>query len=391
MSYILLAFFVAALLTYLAIPVIINVAITKKLVDVPEGRKQHLKAIPSLGGIGIFGGFLIATLLVWPNQLGSAQSLYNLQYITAACLIIFFLGLKDDIVVISPLKKFIGQLIAAWIIVYKCKLQITSFQGVFGVNYIPNALSLGVTYLAIVLITNAFNLIDGVDGLSGHLSLICFVCFAAYFYNSGIANIGYAVIAAAMAGAICAFLVFNHHPAQIFMGDTGSLLIGLINAMLLIKFISLTMPVDATVITNASVNITTKTAWLKGPVLGLSFLAIPLFDTIRVFGLRILSGKSPFSPDRKHIHHILLDKKLTPPTVTLILTISALVLILITHIANYYCNYTVALVILLCSCMAMFAIAYKAPQRSHLYESKKRDGETASRIVNIARNAVRAL
>ncbi len=382
MSYLLLAFGLAALLTYLAIPVIITIATEKKLVDMPDARKVHKNPVPALGGIGIFGGFIIATLLIWPNQLSSKISLDNLQYIIAASMIIFFLGMQDDVLIISPLKKFIGQLIAAWIIVYKCNLQIVDFQGVLGIHQVPNAVSLGVSYLCVVLIINSFNLIDGIDGLSGNLAFICAVAFAVYFYSAGLNNIGYAIIAAALAGSLAAFLIFNHHPAKIFMGDTGSLLVGLINAVLLIKFISLSAP--------KSRELLEPLYHLKGgPVVGLSFLFIPLFDTARVFALRIFKARSPFSPDRNHIHHILIDKGLTHNRVTLILASVALALIGITICTNFYCSATITLLVLVGTSTALFAIAYYAPNQKNIKpNSKKKPGDTNSRIVNMARNAM---
>lgn len=384
MGYLLLAFGIAALITYLSIPVIINIAKEKKLFDVPDDRKIHKNPIPSLGGVGIFGGFIVALLLAWPNQLTSKASLDNLQYIAAASLIIFFLGLKDDIVIISPLKKFIGQLIAAWIIVYKCQIQITSFYGVFGIYQLPNAVSLGVTYLALVLVINSFNLIDGVDGLSGNLAMISAICFAVFFLSYGVSNIGYGIVAASLAGAIASFLIFNHHPAKIFMGDTGSLLIGLINAILVIKFISLSATTNV-----QYAGTSTRFNIVGGPVVALSLIFVPLFDTTRVFTLRILKGRSPFSPDRNHIHHILLDKGLTHNRIALVLSLASILLISISYIANLYVTITAALVVLvICSC-ALFTIAYYLPKKKATKQStKKKNDDTNSKIINMARDAV---
>ena len=376
MTYILLSFGLAAVITYLAIPVIINIAIEKKLVDMPDARKVHSNPIPSLGGIGIFAGFIMAILLCWPNHLAE---IFTLQYLTAASLIIFFLGMKDDIVIISPLKKFIGQLVASWIIVYKCNLEITNFHGIFGVYQLPHLVTLGITYLAIVLIINAFNLIDGVDGLSATLAFISAVGFAVYFYGFGQANFGFAVIAAALAGAIASFLIYNHHPAKIFMGDTGSLLVGLVNAVLLIKFISIAT--FESVIANSVVLNTS-------PVVGLSFLFIPLFDTARVFTLRILKGNSPFSPDRSHIHHILLDKGLSHNKVTLYIALSSLFVILLAYVFCTIVTYTAAIVLLIVATTLLFIIAYYFPKKKNISISKNKNGETNSRIVNIARDAI---
>jgi UDP-N-acetylmuramyl pentapeptide phosphotransferase/UDP-N-acetylglucosamine-1-phosphate transferase len=375
MGFIILAFIIAAVITYLAIPVIINIAIEKKLVDIPDARKHHKTPVPSLGGIGIFAGFIMSILLTWPNHL---SEIISLQYITAATLVIFFLGLKDDIVIISPLKKFIGQLFAAWIIIYKCKLQITSFYGVFGIHELPNIISLGISYLAIVLIINSFNLIDGVDGLSGTLAFICAVCFAFYFYNFGSAEFGFAIMASALAGALASFLIYNHHPAKIFMGDTGSLLIGMINAVLLFKFISL-----------SGIGVNEMTFPVQsGPIIGLSFLFIPLFDTIRVFSLRILKARSPFSPDRNHVHHILIDKGLSHNRVTLYIALTSILVIALTFLFCFLFNYTVAIICLTILTILLFTLAYFAPKKKQIKPSKKKPGETNSKLVNLARNAM---
>ncbi len=379
MGYIILAFCIAAGVTYLAIPVIINIAREKKLVDMPDARKLHKNPIPSLGGIGIFGGFSLAILLSWPQQY---TDLSVLQYVMAATLIIFFLGMKDDIVIISPLKKFIGQLLAAWIVVYKCKLQIVGFGGILGIHALPNAVSLALTYLAIVLITNSFNLIDGVDGLSGTLGFISAAGFTLYFFSFGLTHLGYALIASAMAGALAAFLIFNVHPAKIFMGDTGSLLIGLLNAFLIIKFINIS-------ISETSETVYNRLGLYNSPVIGLAFLTVPLFDTIRVFAFRILKGRSPFSPDRNHIHHILLDKGLNHNQVTFTLAITSLFIIGISYICAIFTTITASIIIVAAVTVLLFGIIYLAPKRKMEKATSKKKADTSkSKVVNLSRDVV---
>ncbi len=375
MSYIALSFLIAMVITFLSIPVIINIAHEKKLIDTNDDRKIHKNPTPALGGIGIFAGFIIAVLMVWPNQFRNTNPDYNLQYIAAACLIIFFVGLKDDLVIISPLKKFIGQLIAAWIIVYKCHLQINNFHGIFGVNELPNVVSLMITYLAIVLIINSFNLIDGVDGLSGSLALVSLIGFSIFFYIYGTANLSYSIVASSLAGAIVAFLIYNFHPAKIFMGDTGSLLLGLLNAILLIKFLALSIPNHPEVLATTKIK--------GGPLVGLSFIFIPLFDTFRVFGMRILNGGSPFTPDRNHIHHILLDKGYSHKKVTIILTCVAVAVIFVAYLCNYFLIPTVTLFVLIALGVLLFYCSYKLPVQVKYTETVSND----SKIVNISRDA----
>jgi len=278
----------AFLITFFAIPVIIEVAKDKKLFDEPGERKVHKAVIPTLGGLGIFGGFIIATLIGVPPASAGV-----LQYFMAAIMIIFFMGIKDDILILTASKKFIGQLIAAGIVIKFGGIQITDLFGIMGIHTLAPTVSFLLTLFTIVVITNSFNLIDGVDGLAGSLGLLTSVIFGLYFYFSG--EPLYAVLALSLAGSLVAFLIYNFYPAKIFMGDTGSLLIGLINSILVIKFI--------TIASNPSSAIPLESA----PALGFAILLVPLFDTLRVVSHRILSRRSPFCPDRNHIHHFLLE------------------------------------------------------------------------------------
>ena len=297
MDKILLGTSLAFFITFAAIPVIIQVADAKKLFDVPDERKVHLSPIPSLGGLGIFAGLILSFLVTFPISLAA-----EFQYFFAASLVIFFLGLKDDILVISAVKKLIGQFIAAFLIIYKGGIQIKSMHGFLGVYELPEVMSLTLTYLTVIVIINSFNLIDGVDGLAGSLGLMTALIFGSYFFYVG--QLPYSVLAFILAGSLLGFLIFNHSPARIFMGDTGSLLLGLINSILVIRFIS------------TADNPTSVFQLSSSPAIGFAILMVPLFDTIRVFSVRILNRRSPFSPDRNHIHHMLLDKGLSHSAVT---------------------------------------------------------------------------
>lgn len=303
MDNILLTSALSFFITFFAIPVIIQVAKDKKLFDEPDERKVHKAVIPTLGGLGIFAGFIVSTLMGVPQGITT-----ELQYFAAASIVIFFLGMKDDILVLSASKKFIGQLIAAGILIKFAGVQITNMHGFLGIYEIPHFASIALSLFTIIVITNSFNLIDGIDGLAGSLGLLTTIIFGTYFYYIG--QLAYAVIAFSLAGSLISFLVYNFSPAKIFMGDTGSLLLGLINSILVIKFITLA--------DSPGVNLPLASA----PAIGFAILMIPLFDTLRVFGLRILDRRSPFSPDRTHVHHFLLDigfshKKITLSCVSL--------------------------------------------------------------------------
>ncbi|MDQ2720410.1 MAG: undecaprenyl/decaprenyl-phosphate alpha-N-acetylglucosaminyl 1-phosphate transferase [Bacteroidota bacterium] len=288
MDKILLSGGLAFLITFFSIPVIIEVAKNKKLFDEPDERKVHKAVVPTLGGLGIFAGFIIATLMGVPPVVPSV-----FQYFIASVMVIFFLGIKDDILILSASKKFIGQLVAAGILIKFGGIQITNMYGFLGMHQIPNTASILLTLFTIIVITNSFNLIDGVDGLAGCLGLLTSTVFGVYFYLSG--QMLYSVMALSLSGSLIAYLIYNFHPAKIFMGDTGSLLIGLLNAIFVIKFISI------------AADPTSGMPLESAPAIGFAILIVPLFDTLRVVSLRILKRRSPFSPDRNHIHHFLLE------------------------------------------------------------------------------------
>ena len=293
-------------ITFYAIPIIITVANQKRLFDLPDQRKIHLNPIPAIGGIGIFAGFITALLLSV-----NLKDVYHFQYLVAALMVIFFIGMKDDLTDLSAFKKFLGQIIAACILVFKGGFILKDMDGILGIHELPTVASYCISLVIIVLIINAYNLIDGVDGLAASLSLFSSILFALFFAVND--QMTFACIATSLAGALAAFLIFNYNPARIFMGDTGSLLIGLINAVLVIQFINLNSPEHPQVL---QVN--------AAPAIGFAILFVPLFDTLRVFSLRILHGESPFTPDRNHIHHILLRLGLDHKRVTFCLVVTNL-------------------------------------------------------------------
>jgi UDP-GlcNAc:undecaprenyl-phosphate/decaprenyl-phosphate GlcNAc-1-phosphate transferase len=335
---VLLSLSISFTITFLAIPVIINVAEMKKLFDVPDARKIHQLAITPLGGIGIFAGFVFGCLLTI-NFKDSSE----FQYFIAASMVIFFLGLKDDILVLTPIKKFIGQVLAAFLIIYYGRIQIRSMHGFFGIHELPEMFSLLISYFSVIVIINSFNLIDGVDGLAGSLGLMSSALFGIYFVSANMEP--FYALAFSLCGSLVAFLIFNFQPAKIFMGDTGSLLIGVVNAILVLKFID---PGEGPL----SVNPITSS-----PAIGFTILMIPLLDTLRVFAIRIFKRRSPFSPDRNHIHHLLLDRGLSHRTITLLLVAVNAGMVVFTYMAR-----SLGCTILILSVIALFfsfiAIAY---------------------------------
>lgn len=373
MDNILLSAGLAFLITFFAIPVIIQIAKDKKLFDEPDERKVHKNVIPTLGGLGIFAGFIIATLMGVPAGITS-----ELQYFAAATTVIFFLGIKDDILILSASKKFIGQLIAAGIIIKFGGIQITNMHGFLGIYEIPHIASIVISLFTIIVITNSFNLIDGVDGLAGSLGLLTTLVFGAYFFYAG--QLMYAVMACALAGSTIAFLLYNFSPAKIFMGDTGSLLLGLINSILVIKFIN--------VAGNPASNFPIEAA----PAIGFAILMIPLFDTLRVFGLRILDRRSPFSPDRTHVHHFLLDLGLSHRMVTFTCVLVNIAFICMAYFLRGMGTTPLLGVLLLSAFVFIGIIYYSRPSRKKAASSqvKKANIIKSHKILTLAGDTVEA-
>src|SRR3954454_15716729 len=326
---------VAFFISFYLIPILIELAKSKQLVDIPDARKIHKDPVPRFGGVGIFAGFLFSLLLCASIN----SNFLEFQYLVAAFLIVFFLGVGDDIMILSPLKKFIGQLAASFILIVKGHLLIDNLHGFLGIQAIPIFISYILTYFTIVVIINAINLIDGVDGLAGSLSLISTLLFGSWFYLNG--DLAYALIAFTMAGSIVAFLYYNFNPAKIFMGDAGSLMLGLINAILVIRFI------------NAAPTAVNFTA-IASPAVGFGLLLIPLMDTLRVFCIRLSQKRSPFFPDRNHIHHLFLDKGFSSRATTIILASLSLIFSLL----SFACSSLNTTALIVIQGITFFAVVY---------------------------------
>jgi UDP-GlcNAc:undecaprenyl-phosphate GlcNAc-1-phosphate transferase len=283
---ILLSFITALLVSILAFPSLIKVAYLKRLIDEPgEARKLHFRRIPTIGGIIIFAGTLFSYLLWYPFEeiwdvahLGRA--LRDFQYIGATMIILFFIGIKDDIIGTAPVKKLAGHLVVAFILVIMGDIRITSMHGIFGIHELPEWAGIFLSILTYTVVVNAINLIDGIDGLAGGVGVIASMAMGFWFYIAGAYE--YAVLAGSLSGSLIGFLVYNFSPAKIFMGDSGSLTIGL------------------DLVPNELIRI-------SKPVFAMSALVYPLTDTLRIFIYRIARGISPFAADKNHIHHRIIE------------------------------------------------------------------------------------
>ena len=218
----------------------------------------------------------------------------ELIYIIISMLLMFFVGLKDDILSVSPRKKISAQFLSAGIIIFLAKIRFTNLHGFFGVSEIGIIPGTILTFFVIIVIINAFNLMDGIDGLCAGLSILAATVFGGWFYVSG--HFDYAILSFSLVGGILGFFYYNVYGQKnrIFMGDTGSLVLGTILSVIVIQF------------NEFNIDQTAPFSIASSPAISFGILIYPLIDTLRVFIIRLLQFKSPFVADKNHLHHRLL-------------------------------------------------------------------------------------
>jgi len=312
----LIVFATAVLISSLLIPQIIRFSLKNGWVDVPDVRKIHIRSIPNLGGIAIFLGLFFASIF-WYRYFKNTDFIF----ITIGVLILFFTGIFDDIKGMKARRKLIFQIIASFVAVAG-GIRITSFQGFLGIEELNIVTQYIFSMIVIVGVINAYNLIDGIDGLAGGIGVINLSVIGYVFYSMD--HTSFALISFAGAGSLLGFLIYNFHPARIFMGDTGAMTLGFLTVILGIKAIELN-------------TITYTHTYLSQHMLLFisSIMFLPVFDTLRVFTIRILHRKSPFTPGKDHLHHVLLQLGLKPVQVTVLLYTLNVLVILMGFLINY--------------------------------------------------------
>lgn len=307
-------------ITFFIVPAIIKVAREKHLFDEPNHRSAAKEPIPNLGGIAIMAGFIIAMIVATDHF-----NINEFKYYFIAVITLFLIGLKDDLIGISARKKFIVQFAVALYLVFMGSLRITNLHGILGINEIGFWSGSILTIFLIVGLVNAVNLVDGIDGLAGGLGLQSSLVFGFWFLNNN--DFIHALLCFSLAGSLIAFLLYNlfGHKNKIFMGDTGSLILGVILSILVIRFNELQL-------TGLEQN--------HGlPALSLAIVIVPIVDTLRIFSVRLLKGKSPFKPDMNHVHHHLLKLTQSHLIASLLIIISnALLIIFAFSIIDYIGN-----------------------------------------------------
>ena len=348
MDIVIIGAFLSFIITFITIPIVINVAELKRLYDEPSFRKAHVSSVPNLGGLVIFASVFFSTALLidFTQFIG-----YN--FVLAALTILFFVGLKDDILVIAFTWKFLGQLFAALLVVVLADIRLTSFYGVFGIYHISYVTSILVSVFLIILIINSFNLIDGIDCLASSIGILIFFLYGGWFILEN--QMQLAIVAFSIGSSLVGFIYYNFPPARIFMGDTGSLTIGLIMSALTIKFIEINGAGQGQYIIGAI------------PAVASAILIVPLIDTLRIFFVRISRKRSPFNPDKNHIHHKMVNLGFNHVYSSLILVCVNIIIIILAFIMQLYkVNVNIILLVI-------FVFGGLLSQIPYFIEKKKRN------------------
>ncbi len=342
MAILVLVFITAFSVVLYATPSLIKVAHLKRLIDLPsEDRKIHKYAVPTIGGIIIYAASLFSFSLWYHiddlrdyNQI--YESVKEFKILVATSLVLFFVGVKDDIIGTAPVKKLFANILVGLTLVLMGDIRITGLHGVFGINEIPLWASVFLSLFTYIVVVNAMNLIDGIDGLAAGVGLIATSSFGVWFVFANEYTL--ASLSFSLSGALLGFLIFNFSPAKIFMGDSGSLVIGMFICVLSIKLIEY----PANKLSYFWVNISNS-------IFVIAALTYPLTDTLRVFILRIIKGHSPFEADRKHLHHRLLDSGFSQVKTVIIIYIFSLISIVVSF-SSYYLNPSLSLLsVVVCS------------------------------------------
>ncbi len=349
----------------LIVPSIVNVARLKNLCACPNGRTSHTSLIPTLGGIAIFLGFVLATIIV-----AGTHYLFELIYIVAGLIIVFFMGIKDDILIIDPVKKLIGQIFATLLISVFADIRITDLYGLFYIHQLPYVFSIILTVFVFIVIINGFNLIDGIDGLASGIGILTSSVFGVWFWITG--YIAYAIFSFTFVGSLSAFFYFNvfGKKNKIFMGDTGSMLTGFIIGVLACRYLQLELITDG------------FSPVPSAPTVVCGILIVPLFDSLRVFILRILQGKSPFKADRQHLHHRLLQLKFTHLQATGILISVNLFFIVLSYLLRQIGIVWLMAVIVGLACMMSYILVSVVRIRDRKAINKFDKGHSIFEIMN---------
>ena len=331
-------------LSYVFFPLIRRVIISLKIKNNVISRSSHQGYVPNFGGIVFFMSYFSVFFLI-PEFRASNTTFVLL----AAMAVIFVTGFLDDLIALSPKLKLVGQLVSVTIVLVEPQLTIHSLHGFLGVYEIPFFYSIIGTVFFLVLLINAFNLIDGIDGLTAITGIVISVFYSLVFLKAS--QFLFFAICMTNIAMLLAFLRYNFSRSKkIFMGDTGSLLLGLVLGILTIKIMSLDL---------MALN-TFSFPQRKVPLLLISVLFIPILDTFRVMSIRYLNGKPIFEADRNHLHHILIDFGFSHRSVSLGIgvfnTVTAIFMFFVVKYLSFFASFSILAFLFMLSAAFLFWI-----------------------------------
>lgn len=294
---------ISFMLGLLGMPLVIRIAKAKGFVVRPNKRMSHTGEIPNIGGLNICFSFMLSYLLFEYNQMSQNQ------FFLIGLFAIMAVGFIDDVLVLTPLAKLIGETLAGIALIGFADLRITHLHGLFGIGPIGIIPSYIISLFILIAIINAVNLIDGIDGLASGLGILYCLFFALYFWLAD--DTSWSILGICMIGSLAVFFLYNvfGHREKIFMGDSGSLLLGYLLTAFVFHFCEV----------NAYHAVPEWLHMNAAPSVAICVLTVPLFDTIRVSITRIKKHRSPFQPDKNHIHHLLLNTGLNHLQTTCVL------------------------------------------------------------------------
>lgn len=309
---ILIAFISAMVAVIWIHPRLVKIAHLKNIVDNPNARKLQQTPVPVLGGVAVFFGIVLGIALA-----STYVSCTSLMTIVAAMMIMLYTGTMDDLLDLSALLRFAVEIGVVMLLIYANDISINNFNGLWGVDVIPDTLAIPLTIFASVGIINAINMIDGVNGLSSGYCIMASIAFGSLFYASD--NVSMLILAAVSVGSLIPFLFHNvfGKTSKMFIGDGGTLVMGVVMSTFVINILTNGSSVSSSVDSNFGLVPFT-----------LAVMAIPVFDTLRVMLTRIVRGTSPFHPDKTHLHHLFIDLGFSHAGTTVtIITLNILVIV----------------------------------------------------------------
>ncbi len=330
------------ILVIILIPKISWIVENRNLMETPNGRSSHVDLTPTMAGVSFFLTllFILVILKNWDTNSISTN-------LSASLTLMFAIGLKDDLVISTARAKVFGEIIAISLVMFSNGFEVESLNGFLGIQNIPAIVSYIIILFLILVIMNSYNLIDGIDGLAACIGIIVFSIFGYLFYLLELHF--YFLLSLSLIGILSGYLRFNLSKSRkVFMGDTGSLIIGFCVGFLSLKFMSL----DISLLNEKGLNPENSI------IIIMAIFFIPVFDTTRIIGVRLINKKNIFLPDNNHIHHILINSGLTHFKASLFLSLLNLFLgVGLIWLSKFYNSFWMIFFITLCF-LILFRIFY---------------------------------